>query len=336
LCDQVLSNISDLDPSFLRTMRILKVTKISRTVRLLRFFTELRLILHSLMGSLHSLFWSMAMLALVFYIFALILVNSSTSYLVFNFEVMDEADVNLVKQYLGSVQQAMLTLYMTATGGDDWSVYYSVVQSTGTFGATVFILYVGFIEIAVMNILTGLFVENAMKLAKPDRDIRALEVCREEVSQQKQLMRLCEELDQDGSGTLTKDEFAKHMNDGKLKYFLATLGLDIKDAERFFEILDDENNEIDIGLFVDACMKLKGAASSIDLQDLTLKTVNLQRCHRNFEAAIMNRLDNITQAMFHTMDVPRSGIHTAPVRNPLWRTMCSGVFCSRASVSRSG
>jgi len=161
---------------------------------------------------------------------------------------------------------------------------------------------------ALMNILTGLFVENAMKLARPDQDMRALQACRSEMSQQLQLMRLCEELDSDSSGTLTKEEFSRHMNNGKLKYFLAALGLDIKDAERFFEILDDNNSEIDIGLFVDACMKLKGAASSIDLQDLMLKTQQLER----LQTVILSRLVNMTPAMRQAPDASHSAhsIHT--------------------------
>lgn len=342
LYDLILTNFSEMDPSFMRTMRILKVAKISRAVRLLRFFSELRLILKSLLGSLSSLFWSMMMLVLVFYIFALVLVNSTTGYLALNLENHDEYDITAIHSVLGTVQRTMLTLYMAATGGDDWAVFYNVIVSTGTFNAVVFIVYVGFIEIAVMNILTGLFVESAMKLAQPDQDIKALEVCRAEVSQQQQLMRLCTELDADGSGTLTKEEFSRHMKDGKLKYFLATLGLDIRDAERFFEILDDTNSEIDIGLFVDACMKLKGNATSIDLQDLTLKTVQLQRCQRKFERAMCNRLDNITQAMSQSPDAPRSaysihaGVDIAPLQTPPRRPMCSGFFCGRGSFLRHG
>jgi len=299
LYDQILSSVGGMDPSFMRTMRVLKVAKISRMVRLLRFFSELRLILNSLMGSLNSLFWSFCMLLLIFYIFALVLLNNTAGYLEeeVQTETQDDAQIQAVKNILGSVQRTMLTLYMTATGGDDWAVFYSVIESTGSFNAVVFIAYIGFIEIAVMNILTGLFVESAMKLAQPDHASRALEVCRAENAQHRQLMRLCEELDKGGSGTLTKQEFSKNMKDGKLKYFLASLGLDIRDAERFFELLEDTSSEIDIGLFVDACMKLKGAATSIDLQGLALNTVQLQHLQIQFEQNVMYRLDELMQAM---------------------------------------
>jgi len=87
------------------------------------------------------------------------------------------------------------------------------------------------------------------------------------------------------------------MNNGKLKYFLASLGLDIRDAERFFELLEDNSSEIDIGFFVDACMKLKGAATSIDLQGLASKTVQLQRWQIQFEKNLMYKLDELMQAM---------------------------------------
>jgi len=44
---------------------------------------------------------------------------------------------------------------MTATGGDDWENFYSVIEETGLFNAGVFIAYTRFIEIAVMNILNS-------------------------------------------------------------------------------------------------------------------------------------------------------------------------------------
>merc|ERR1712032_1340655 len=124
-------------------------------------------------------------------------------------------------------------------------------------------------------------------MGQPDAESCALEVRRTENAHHRQLMRLCEELDKDGSGTLTKQEFSGNMKKGKLKYFLATLGLDIRDAERFFELLEETSHEIDIGLFVDACMRLKGAATSIDLQRIALKTVQLQHSQRQFEQNLL-------------------------------------------------
>jgi len=113
LYDQILSTVGDMDPSFMRTMRILKVAKISRTVRLLRFFSELRLILHSLMGSLNSLFWSFCMLFLIFYIFAMVLLNNTAAYLEQELlaETRDDVQIQAVKNILGSVQLTMLTMY---------------------------------------------------------------------------------------------------------------------------------------------------------------------------------------------------------------------------------
>merc|ERR1719382_1867531 len=75
----------------------------------------------------------------------------------------------------GSVQVAMLTLFKTSMGGQDWEVFYDVAEQTGIFEAITFIIFVAFIQIALMNILTGIFVENAMKLAQPDRDTLAFQ-----------------------------------------------------------------------------------------------------------------------------------------------------------------
>jgi len=113
LYNKILSTVGDMDPSFMRTMRILKVAKISRTVRLLRFFSELRLILQPLMGSLNLLFWSFCMLFLILYIFAMVLLNNTAAYLEQELlaETRDDVQIQAVKNILGSVQLTMLTMY---------------------------------------------------------------------------------------------------------------------------------------------------------------------------------------------------------------------------------
>jgi len=239
------------------------------------------------------------MLVLIFYMFALLLVNNTAAFLEQEplKEMQDDAQIQGILNILGSVQQTMMTLYMTATGGDDWAVFYSVIKQTGFFNAALFIAYIGFVEIAVMNVLTGLFVESAMKLAQPDQESCAFEARRAENAQRLQLMQLCEDLDKNASGTLTKQEFSKSMENGTLKYFLATLGLDIRDFGRFFELLDFTGGEIEIGLFVDACIKLKGAATNVDLQSLALKTVQLQRSQSRLEKNIMQRLEELIHAI---------------------------------------
>lgn len=106
----------------------------------------------------------------------------------------------MLVQYYGSVQLAMLTLFKGSTGGEDWTIYYETISVTGEFYSMIFILFIIFIEIALLNVLTGIFVESAMKHAQPDRDALALDLRKEERRQEEDLRSLCAQINVDGSG----------------------------------------------------------------------------------------------------------------------------------------
>merc|ERR1719291_1551608 len=81
---------------------------------------------------------------------------------------------------------------------------------------------------------------------------------------------LCEKMDFDCYGTITWQEFENSLQDNKVAAQLAAMGVEVHDAVTFFEILENISGkpEVDIDVFVKGCMRMKGAASSIDLQTL--------------------------------------------------------------------
>eukprot|EP00928_Gymnodinium_smaydae_P043485 TRINITY_DN29120_c0_g1_i1.p1 TRINITY_DN29120_c0_g1~~TRINITY_DN29120_c0_g1_i1.p1 ORF type:complete len:610 (-),score=103.14 TRINITY_DN29120_c0_g1_i1:251-2080(-) len=267
---------ANMDVTFMRSLRLLKLAKILRMVRVMRFFAELRVILNSLMGSFVSLFWSLLMLALIFYIFGLLFVQGAVGYLTGD-HVDPTVEANIY-QYYGSVQLAMLTLFKATTGGDDWSQFYDTLAYTGTLNTVLFMFFIAFMQVALMNILTGIFVENALKLAQPDRDALALDLRKQEKEFEAELRRLCKELDTTESGRVSKEDLAMFLEQSKTKAYLAVLGLDIKDAELFFGMLANATGEDDVHMeaFIQGCMRLKGHATSLDIQLLVYAMNSVQ------------------------------------------------------------
>jgi len=296
-----LANGSSANLTFMRTARILKLAKLSRTVRLMHQFDEMRLILNSLLGSLANLGWSIAMLALIFYLFALVFVQLTASWMAS--EIVDEVDgtklevLRLRLSPFGSVQNAMLTLYMSCTGGDDWVNFYNAIQEIGWVGSTLFVFFIAFMQIAVLNILTGIFVEQAMKLAPPDRDRMAFELTKAEIEEANELRKMCIEMDINGDGTIRKDELCEYIEEGnKLKAFLMTLGLNLKDADNFWDIIDRHHDAaIDIETFVAECMKLKGPATNFDLAYLMTQIGSLERKQRLLHMESMMALQKVNK-----------------------------------------
>lgn len=273
--------------TFMRTLRILKMARVLRGLRVMRFFLELRLMLNSLVGSLSSLFWSIAMLGLIFYIFGLVFVQGVSNYLMFD----EGADPNnlekyaLIMKYFGRVERACLSLYQACTGGDDWYIFFEAISVMDTMYQLLFIFFIAFSQIALLNILTAIFVQRAMKLAEPDQETKAMEVRGTEVEQYEEIRKIVWAADEesgDGSGKLGMLEFCKQIKKGKLGAHLSVLGLDIRDPPRFFRLvkarLQNSGPEIAIDAFIEECMRMRGNASSIDMLTLAhdVKTIQNQ------------------------------------------------------------
>jgi hypothetical protein len=267
--------------TFLRVLRILKMAKFLRIVRLMHFFKDLRVILHALLGSLVSLFWSVVAMALMFFLFGMIFVQGTSAYFLDVGRDLDADVETRLRASFGSVQTSMITLFKASSGGNDWSEFYEDLLPTGN--AWIFLIFICFSHVALMNILTGLFVEKAMQLAEPDRDAMYLEKRQAEVIQMGEIRKLCHEIDISKDGIISYDEFKQemHTHGSKLRHYLGTMGLS-RDAELFFQVAKETQkdlnaNGIEEDAFVRACMKLKGEAASLDIHAVLMQTARIQR-----------------------------------------------------------
>lgn len=265
--------------NFARSLRIFKMGKILRMFRVIRFLRELRVMVASIIGSFVSLFWSLVMLSMIIYLFALIFVQAMTLHLAGMGDSIDALEEARAMHYFGGVAKTSKTLYQVTTGGLDWENVYDILEPCGWIYTIAFVFYIAFWTFAVMNILTGIFVDNALKLAAPDREQVMMEQRRKLAADGEELQKLCQAMDLDDSGTLTLEEFASCLEDDRVAHYLSTLGLEVKDAGLFFrtmcEVYGEE--ELEIEDFVHHCMRMKGTATSIDLQGLAFQTKLISR-----------------------------------------------------------
>eukprot|EP00429_Kryptoperidinium_foliaceum_P082482 CAMPEP_0176213856 /NCGR_PEP_ID=MMETSP0121_2-20121125/15875_1 /TAXON_ID=160619 /ORGANISM="Kryptoperidinium foliaceum, Strain CCMP 1326" /LENGTH=438 /DNA_ID=CAMNT_0017552933 /DNA_START=1 /DNA_END=1317 /DNA_ORIENTATION=- len=266
--------------SFARSLRIFKLGKVLRVFRTVRFLKELRVMVTSIIGSLVSLGWSIVMLGLILFVFALFFVQQMAVYLSslgpsgVGTELFDDQSA-----YFRSVRTAMLTLSMCTTGGRDWEDIWRLIEPLGTGPALAFVFYIAFFTFAVLNILTGIFVESALSLAKPTEQ-EALKQSRLQAEEEgEELTMILEALDDDGDGLMSMSEFASAMTNDRIVHLLHRVGVDIKDAELFFTTvasLGNRQDAIEIPEFVAQVMRLRGQALSIDLHAVLLQLHALQ------------------------------------------------------------
>jgi len=245
------------------------------------------------LGSMLSLVWACLFLLLTLMVFALMFVQSITTY---RMDHPEHDDAHL-SEWFGSVPAAMLVQFMGTTGGMDWGDVYAVVQSTSNFNGIFYLAQIVFFVFAFFNIVTSMFVDKAMKLAKPDEEVQMFERRIEERATAADLRRLImEDLDLDQDGVISLEELETLALDNRVRHKFVMQGLEIKDVEVFFKTLTTiaDTDTLSIDAFVDGCMKMKGPASCLDVHAL------------DFQMQVMSKmLNSISADLQHTGRAPR-------------------------------
>jgi len=261
--------------TFLRSFRALRFARSLRVLRVFEFAAPLRRMVMSITGSIVGLFWSLVMLFFVLAMCGLMMVEVMANALP-HADITEEQRVE-VQEAFGSVGKATLSFYMATSGGNDWSLYFDLARIVSVEGAVIVMFVVAYMQVAMLNILTGMFVEGALKLAEPDHAEQALLQRRADFIQAKELERFFASIGLAKAGKISRGELHKIANDPKLSAEFAVMGFEVRDADLFYEVLRKscKVEEVDTRFMVDACMRMKGAASSIELQIVAYRVLVL-------------------------------------------------------------
>jgi hypothetical protein len=263
----------DFNASVIRTLKILRLMRVVRVVRVMRFFTELRVMALGIVGSMGSLMWAIVILLTFVFIFAVVItqmvtfdLDANTSVAVQSLSVEDDT---ILREAFGSVGLSSFTLFLVITNGIDWESIASplIDISFAMFAGLCF--YIVFSTWAVLNVVTGVFVENAIKSKESDRDLMFLEKSKQRERYVSQIRDIFERFDANHTGVLEYDEFIRCLQDPYAQECMAQLGLEVgatSDTESLWKALDfDGNGSINVDEFIFGCTRFKGSARSLDL-----------------------------------------------------------------------
>merc|ERR1712070_450902 len=80
-----------------------------------------------------------------------------------------QADDSLQDRF-GSLLISILSLYQSMSNGLDWGDLSGILMNLHPALVLLFSLYIAFSMLCLMNVVTGVFVESALKYAKNDED----------------------------------------------------------------------------------------------------------------------------------------------------------------------
>jgi len=184
--------------------------------------------------------------------------------------VSETLDSEAMMTHFGSMRKSLYTMHKAIFGGVDWG------DATDPLAAypiliIIFMLYITFSMLCVLNVVTGVFVENANKITQNDEDhmimkeIAARQVWFDEVRS------LFVKADIDHSGCVEWSEFVAVCEDVRVRALMRKMGVDIASSGTagLFQLLDlDGDGAVNVDEFVLGIQQIHGAARSFDIVKL--------------------------------------------------------------------
>lgn len=249
LGDQVATATSNL--LFARFLRIIRFLRIMRLMRVLRGFTSFRLMVYSLLGSMTNLLWIFLWMTLLLYSFSIFFLHGVAE----SYPDVDVTTQEELRLYYGSLFRSMLSLFMCASGGDDWSNRLRPFTAISIIYAYAFIFYIFFMVFGAVNVVVAAFVETAAAISQRDRDnvVQQQIVRRQQVADD--IRDFFRSADKDCSGDLDREELSEYLSDERVKAAFSSLDLNVSHAIDLFDLLDvDEDGRLGLEEFLSGCM----------------------------------------------------------------------------------
>lgn len=236
-----------------------------RLFRLTRFFPGLQVLVFSIVNTLKSLVWAVVLLALIFYTFGIYFTLAVKDHLDDYKDDIDPDVKDLLNVHYGTLGLAMDTLFKSISGGVSWQEVANPLQTVQVcYGF--FIFFIVFTIFAVLNVITGVFVQSASEAAEEDQDMAFHNYIFRRQAYISRMRELFSQTDVNMDGGLTIDEFADLLTSDMGQAFLGGMDLTMSEAQIVFNIFDtDGGGHIDLEEFLTGCLRMRGAARSIDM-----------------------------------------------------------------------
>jgi len=258
-----------------RALRLARTLRGVRLFRLLRYFAALRGLLLSIASTLSSLLWTLVLLQLLFYVFAVIFAQLVTDHCRFQ-TIEREGDPNAIPvcdadlSYWSNVVDSMHTLFMSITGGINWEDAYEPLKKVSLVAVALMNLFIVIGFFTILNVVTGVFVNTAIEGAAADKDMATLKQAQHRTAQIAALRDVFQEVSKEQRDTLRLEDLEDALHEDKLGAFMQSLGISTDDIWTLFLLIDvDANGTVDIEEFVSGCMQLRGPAQSLQVAKMS-------------------------------------------------------------------
>jgi len=273
--------------------RVLRLLRIARMTRLLRAIPVVLILLKGIIAAFKSVFFTLVLLAVFVYVFAIIFRSQSAS-----------MTPQLEKTYFKSVGGAMWTLLLHGTFLDNVTDALTLLKSDGgTWLTTVFVIFIFISNCTVLNMLIGIVCQVVSEV-KEKEDEKA-----ETAFLKYNLLDILECYDKTGDKLINKAEFKMLMNNTDVREVLSKFGTDVKGLQTLADVLFDsstvesESGCLSFKEFLGVILRLRNGHTArvtdvVDLREYTRHRLDL------VEDMIKQQIGALSRKIEHVEPVP--------------------------------
>merc|ERR1740121_153936 len=185
-------------------------------------------------------------------------------------ELMDnpKGDHSSLISMFGGIIVTMHTLYQSMTGGIDWGEPAFELAKIHFAMDGLYCFFIAFSVLCMLNIVTGVFVENANSITRSDADVMVME---EMANQEKRLdeTRVLFGLAAGHQDNwLLEQQFVDFSQERKVQAYFRKIGMNVEkeNASALFRLIDvDSDGRLTAQEFVEGCTQFIGNARQLDI-----------------------------------------------------------------------
>ncbi|CAD7922158.1 unnamed protein product [Amoebophrya sp. A25] len=268
--------------------RIFRLIRVARELRMVPIFKELWMLVQGMFGSLTLILWILVVGAVLLVFFSIFFMDMLGATLLYQGAPLGQSFCgqgpeykDFCWRYFASMGGSMYTM-LQFTLLDHWSYlarYFIDAPQYENKEVFLFCLlvYVVFTAIVFLNLISGIVIQLAF--AASEKDAEATKVRQELVVQKTtaELLLIFDDMDKDGSGELTKVEFANLMSDAKFINKMKILDIETHDLPDVFRICDDGDGAVSSSEFCNGLVNMLKAPTALDMLSVTRTARALER-----------------------------------------------------------
>mmetsp|Transcript_61906 Transcript_61906/g.145067 ORF Transcript_61906/g.145067 Transcript_61906/m.145067 type:complete len:623 (+) Transcript_61906:28-1896(+) len=230
--------------SAFRTVRVLRVLRTARIIRVARYMPELMILIKGLMVAARSVFFTLVLLLLVTYVFSIAITQLAAG-----------TGTKMEAEQFPNALVTVLNLIIVSTMPDQKD-YYEMVRDEGDwFMALLFLVFVMFSSLIVMNMLVGVLVEAVQTVATVEHEQIHIDFAK------RVLWEMLDSggADEDGDNLISEQEFLKLLETPEASKALNRLGVDNVAAVEYGSLLFEDGQPLTFGEFLEGMLLLRGS-----------------------------------------------------------------------------